>query len=134
VKVYHDHHAFVYPSWGEGFGLNPIQAMATGMPTITCPAWAPYARFINPNLSVGSELSGPPEDHPMLERWRLSHPGMMLRPNQDDLANAMRYVFENYDECVADAMDKVDEIKTHYSWDRLTVEAFKNLESRLENS
>lgn len=134
LKVYHEHNVFVYPSWGEGFGLTPLQAMATGMPTITVPGWAPYAQFLNPNLSVGSELSEPPRDHIMYQQWKECHPGLMLKPNHDDLVKAMAYAYENYDEVVADAMDKADAIRDHYDWDRLTSEAFKNLSMRLENS
>ena len=38
--------AFVYPSWGEGFGFNPLQAMAKGIPTICTGGWASYERYI----------------------------------------------------------------------------------------
>lgn len=131
IEVYHSNHAYVYPSWGEGFGLTPLQALATGMPTITLSSWAPYAQFLDPNLTVGSELSNPPEEHILFNLWSKIHPGQMWRPNTDDLAAAMRYAYENYDECVAYALSRTDEIRAHYDWDRLTDEAFKNLESRL---
>jgi glycosyltransferase involved in cell wall biosynthesis len=131
VQLYHDNHVFVYPSWGEGFGLTPLQAMATGMPTITLSSWAPYARFLDPNLVVESELSDPPEEHILYNRWRQIHPGQMWKPDQKSLESAMTYARENYDACVAYAMAQTDEIRAHYDWDRLTEEAFKNLESRL---
>jgi glycosyltransferase involved in cell wall biosynthesis len=35
LDLYHRCHAFVYPGNGEGFGLLPFQAAATGMPTLT---------------------------------------------------------------------------------------------------
>lgn len=133
VQVYQDNHAYVYPSWGEGFGLTPLQAMATGMPTITLPAWAPYAQFLDPNLYVGAELSDPPEDHILLNRWKLIHPGKMWKPNQEDLQNAMRYVYENYEAAEAYALSQVDGIREYYDWDRLTEEAFKNLKMRVGN-
>lgn len=131
IQLYHDNHVYVYPSWGEGFGLTPIQAMATGMPTITLDSWAPYARFLDPNLIVDSELSDPPADHILHNLWRDIHPGQMWKPNQEDLEAAMVYAYENYDECVAYAMKQTDEIRAHYDWDRLTDEAFKNLSMRL---
>ncbi|MBW1666719.1 MAG: glycosyltransferase [Deltaproteobacteria bacterium] len=34
VKLYHDAHAFVLPSTGEGWGLTLTEAMATGLPCI----------------------------------------------------------------------------------------------------
>jgi glycosyltransferase involved in cell wall biosynthesis len=131
VRLYHDNHVYVYPSWGEGFGLTPLQAMATGMPTITLDSWAPYARFLDPNLVVNSEMSYPPEDHINYGLWCKIHPGQMWRPDVDSLVKAMAYVYDNYDDCVAYAMEQTDEIRTHYDWDRLTQEAFENLESRL---
>jgi glycosyltransferase involved in cell wall biosynthesis len=134
VELYQSHHAYVYPSWGEGFGLTPLQAMATGMPTITLPAWAPYAEHLNPKLSVGSELSNPPENHILINKWKMMHPGKMWKPNHDDLVDAMRYSYENYDECVRESLSHVDQIRAYYDWDRLTDEAFKNLNMRLENS
>lgn len=33
-SIYRDADAFVFPSRGEGFGLTPLEAMATGLPTI----------------------------------------------------------------------------------------------------
>ena len=35
LKVLHNTHCLVYPSWGEGFGMMPLEAMATGLPTNT---------------------------------------------------------------------------------------------------
>lgn len=124
IGLYHNNHAYVYPSYGEGFGLTPLQAMATGMPTITVPGWAPYAKFLNPNLQVGSKFIGSP--------WPTLHPGNMLRPNMDDLVEAMRYTYANYEAVEADAQGRVKEIMAYYDWDRLTAEAFNNLAERLE--
>jgi glycosyltransferase involved in cell wall biosynthesis len=125
IQLYHDHHVYVYPSWGEGFGLTPLQAMATGMPTITVPAWAPYATFLDPNLCVDSELVDSP--------WSL-HPGKMLRPDFDSLVDAMRYSYHNYDEVVKRSQDIVPSLLNRYNWDNLTQTAFENLRGRLENS
>jgi len=122
VQLYHDNHAFVYPSWGEGFGLTPLQAMATGMPTITVPAWAPYAPFLDQTLNIGSSFANTP--------WPQLHPGFMLKPNEDDVIDRMRWVYDNYDACVGVAMNKVDGLKEWYNWDRLTKVAFDNLEQR----
>lgn len=133
VQLYHQNHVYVYPSWGEGFGLTPLQALATGMPTITVPAWAPYRDFLDPNLCVGSELSEPPEEHILLAKWKLMHPGKMWRPDPTDLAKAMTYVYDNYETAQEYALSQVDAIRAHYDWDRLTEEAFKNLKMRLGN-
>ena len=100
IQMFHDNHAYVYPSYGEGFGLTPLQAMATGMPTITMPGWAPYANWLDPNLSIGSSFTGSP--------WPQLHPGNMLKPNMDDLVESMRYTYQNYESVHADSLAKVD--------------------------
>ncbi len=107
--------------------------MATGMPTITLDSWAPYTKFLDHNLVVASEMSYPPSDdeHPNAALWRTIHPGKMWKPDREDLGRAMRYAYENYDDCVAYALSRTDEIRSHYNWDRLTDEAFENLKMRL---
>lgn len=124
VELFHSHHSYVYPSWGEGFGLTPLQAMATGMPTITVPAWAPYAHFLHPYLTVNSRLSKSP--------WPRIHPGMMFKPDVDDVVDKMRYVYENYDAAASWSYNKVDRLVEHYDWNRLTKTTFEDLEKRLK--
>lgn len=123
VALYHDHDAFVYPSWGEGFGLNPLQAMATGMPTICTAAWAPYERLLIPDLKISSELVDSP--------WQKEHPGKMFKPDFDELTQIFRSVVDNFDKYSEDAVDLATKVKEEYSWDTLTSEAFSALEERL---
>lgn len=123
VKLFHDHHVFVYPSWGEGFGLNPLQAMATGMPTICTGAWAPYQRLLDPDLTLDSELVDSP--------WPKVHPGKMFKPDFDDLVDKMRWAADNYEDCLNDALPRAQAVREEYDWDRLTSKAFTALEWRL---
>lgn len=123
VSLFHSHHVYVYPSWGEGFGLTPLQAMATGMPTICTAAWAPYERFLDPNLKLDSELKPSP--------WPKIHPGKMLRPKFDELVDMLRWVADNYEQAAAFAHAQVPGIQKEYDWDNLTRSAFESLESRL---
>lgn len=124
INMFHDNHVYVYPSYGEGFGLTPLQAMATGMPTITVPAWAPYAQFLDKNLLISSKMIKSP--------WPQLHPGNVLQPSMDDLVDAMRYAYENYEAVEADATARVDEIMAYYDWDRLTKQTFDDLAHRLQ--
>lgn len=136
LQLHYDHHIFVYPSWGEGFGFNPFQAMATGMPTIITGAWAPYRRFVDPNLDVDSKLA--------LSRWQMfddnhqptgygTHPGEMFKPDLDDLVDKMRYAVDNYDSVHARAQAVAPKIHEEYAWDTVTKSSFELLEKRLEN-
>lgn len=124
VKMFSEHHAYVYPSWGEGFGLTPLQALSTGMPTITTAEWAPYKEFIRPNLAIGTELKPSP--------WGKIHPGMMLKPNWDEVIDAMRYTYSNYDKIKNQHLSQTDTIAKKYDWNTITREVFEALEQRLK--
>lgn len=125
VDLFHDNHVFLYPSWGEGFGLNPLQALATGMPTITLPAWAPYAKYIHPELAIPSHLAK--------TEWPRLHPGLMFKPDQAAVTRAVRYAYDNYEELVDWHVAQVPALTTEYSWDTITERVFTDLEERLKN-
>lgn len=123
VNLFHEHDVYVYPSWGEGFGLTPLQAMATGMPTITVPAWAPYAHHLDERLNISSKLH--------YTQWPHLHPGKMFSPSTDDLIDRMRWVVDNYDDAHQTALKKVPDIMAEYDWLTLTDEAFSALQGRI---
>lgn len=122
VELYHQCHLFVYPSWGEGFGLTPLQAMATGMPVLVTDGWAPYARFLGTNNIIKSALDESP--------WPDHHPGKMFRPDEDDLRDKLTYHYENRDYESKVAFDLVEEIVKAYDWDDLTAAAINHLYSQ----
>ena len=124
MGLYYQHNIFVYPSWGEGFGFNPFQAMATGMPSIVTAGWAPYQRFIDPQLVVDTNLSESP--------WPKVHPGHMFQPELDDLVDRMRYAVDHYDELHDRAQAVAPKIHEDYNWDKVTKNAFESLENRLK--
>lgn len=122
IEMFHQHHVFVCPSYGEGFGLPALQAMATGMPTICTGAWAPYVRFLDPNLTIGSTMIDSP--------WPEVHPGKMFQPNFDDLVDRLRYAADHYAEVQTKALALAPTIHTEYDWDSLTSHAFNDLRLR----
>jgi glycosyltransferase involved in cell wall biosynthesis len=123
VRLYHKHQVFVYPSWGEGFGLNPLQALATGMPTIFTGAWAPYADYAPDHWKIDSELADSP--------WPTVHPGKMFKPDLDDLVEKMRYTVDHYEDELKIAQGASTTVQEHYNWKILTSDAFKKLEDRV---
>lgn len=121
VGLYHSHDVLVYPSWGEGFGLIPLQALATGMPTICTGAWAPYERFLG-NLSLDSN------EYPT--KWPDFHPGMMYKPDPQHLVELYRYSADNYDALSTIHFDNAIDVHKEYNWDTLTEKAFSHLENK----
>ena len=123
VGLYHSHHALVYPSWGEGFGLNPLQAMASGMPAVFTGAWAPYSAYAPSSWLVSSELVDSP--------WPTVHPGRLFRPDLDDLVDRMRFIADNYESQASTAFQLAPRIHEDFDWIKLTRKTFKCLEKRL---
>jgi len=118
IHLYNNAHAFVYPSWGEGFGFNSFQAIAMGLPTICTSAWADYKKYIT--LPIRSQLSNNP--------WTDVHPGLMYKPDKEELKFAMKYIVSNYDELSERAWKNSVNIHQEYDWDVLTKPIVQKLE------
>lgn len=50
VELFYSHDILIYPSEGEGFGFIPLQALATGMPTISTGRWCSYEKYLGNNI------------------------------------------------------------------------------------
>lgn len=122
-ELFYDHHVLLHLSSGEGFGLPPLQAIASGMPVITLPAWAPYAQFLDPNLTVDSKLVKSP--------WEI-HPGMIFRPDADQFKERMLWVVDNYEKAAEFAFNTAPLVHERYDWDTITSKVFGDLEKRLK--
>ena len=114
---------FVYPSWGEGFGFNPLQAMAKGIPTICTESWASYARYITCPLK--SELVPSP--------WPTLHPGNMYKADFDQLMFYMKDLTQNYDKYSDLAYKNSFLIHKDYNWTKVTNPAVQRLKEIHKN-
>lgn len=109
--------AFVYPSWGEGFGFNPLQAMAKGIPTICTEGWATYSEYIT--APIDSKWSMSP--------WQEIHPGKMLKPNYNQLKKYMIDMVKDYDSYSEIAYANSFLIHKRFSWENVSKPAIKRL-------
>jgi glycosyltransferase involved in cell wall biosynthesis len=117
IGLYAAADVFVYPSWGEGFGFNPLQAMATGMPTICTEAWAPYSRYIT--MPLDSKWVESP--------WQHTHPGLMVKPDYAQLKFYMQDVAKNYEKYSKLAYKNAFLIHRDYSWAKVSKPAVERL-------
>jgi glycosyltransferase involved in cell wall biosynthesis len=120
IDLYHLSHAMVYPTAGEGFGFIPLQALATGMPTISTWQWSEYKDYIT--IKLKSSLSE--TIHEQL------HPGLTYHVEKEELKKSMVEVVENYKLYHKDALKNVDKIHEKFDWDTVskpTVERLKNI-------
>jgi glycosyltransferase involved in cell wall biosynthesis len=124
VRIVHGHDVLVYPSFGEGFGLIPLQAMATGMPVVCTEAWAPYRDLLIPDLRVKSTLGRSP--------WSF-HTGKMFHPDKDDLRSRMKFAYDNIGSLAPQAYKLSPFVTKRYDWDRLTEKAFAPVVERFES-
>jgi glycosyltransferase involved in cell wall biosynthesis len=123
INLMHKHHALVYPSWGEGFGFIPLEAMATGLPTIVPGSWAPYERFILPELRMDSSLVDSP--------FGFEHPGKMFKPDYDSLVTSYKRLDEDYHRLAGVAYRNSFKIHEEYDWDTLTANAWDRIVKKL---
>lgn len=120
LSLYATHDVMVYPSYGEGFGFIPLQALATGMPTICTDEWAPYADLLGPLVIYG--------------KWNRSiwsqHPGDVLYPNYEDLKRAMRLAVSDLPYFLDYYSAQAEKVHEQYNWDSLTANAVEHLVKR----
>jgi len=118
VKLYHDHDVLIYPSYGEGFGFIPLQALATGMPTICTDGWAHYDKYLGP-LKLKSELIDSP--------WPFPHEGKVFEPNYEHLLELMRDVAINFNAYSGYYYAQSTKIHEEYNWLQLTNNSFEHI-------
>lgn len=108
AKLYHRANCFVYPSNGEGFGLLPFQAIATGMPTILTDAtgMSDFAKW-------GIGLKSSPAEGEGL------HLGKWVQPDLDDLREKMLYVYNNWEEANKKAVQNARILHNTQTWDHV---------------
>jgi len=118
LKLYYDHDVLVYPSYGEGFGFIPLQALATGMPVISTSGWAQYKNFLGP-LQIESKLIDSP--------WPQPHLGKVFDPNYEHLLELMKDFAENSKAYSGYYFAQSKKVHEEYNWLQLTNNAFEDI-------
>ena len=118
LQLYYSHDILVYPSYGEGFGFIPLQALATGMPVISTYSWAEYSDFLGP-LKLHSKLVDSP--------WDFTHPGKVFEPNYKHLLEKMKDFTLRQDYFVDYYFNQSTKVHETYNWLRLTENAFADI-------
>jgi len=102
----------VYPSMGEGGGMMPLEAMATGMPVISVTDWADYAEYIHAKLHTRKEAV--PQNIQEVSFLR----GEAFQPTIKSIRDQMRRVYNNYSDYELDYREQAIKLKEEFNWDR----------------
>lgn len=110
---------FVFPTLGEGFGLTPLEAMATGIPAIVT-GWSGPEEYMTED--VGWRI-----EHTMDEAKEFSDPrtgvykepcGQWAIPSMDHLVYLMRYAYEHQDEVRAKGKRAAEYVRNEWTWEK----------------
>jgi hypothetical protein len=115
VKMYYDHDVLIYPSYGEGFGLIPLQALATGMPVVSTYEWAPYRQYL---ITLEAQTFTSP--------W-FFHPGKMYTPDYEHLVTIYDYLDHEFDLEADFAFKSAPYVADDFDWLKQTKNAFEHL-------
>lgn len=114
VRLYATAHCYLQPSRGEGFGLQPLQALAQGIPTILTDAHG-HSAFAQYGLGIGSALA-------QSDYFIFGDAGDWWEPSLDDLMFWMKDVYDNYQGHVDRARENAPIIRGKFSWSHVTDE------------
>lgn len=115
--------AFVYPHKGEGFGLEPLEAMAAGTCTI-------LTDFSGPTEYIRGDVCVPLPVARMVEAHTLGYEGFGRQAEVDPrvLQEAMLWAYKNRDECWRMGQRAAEYVKTQWTWDKAGEKALAVLE------
>lgn len=127
IELNNKSHCLIYPTGGEGFGLHPLEAAASGLPTISTTGWCDYREYIS--VKIDSPLTESP--------WQDLHPGKMFQPTIEQVKEAMLEMVENYEKYSKEAFKNAFKVHEEWNWDVQNKKAQKRLEdiyiSRISN-
>ena len=111
VGLYETAHCYLQPSRGEGFGLQPLQAIAQGIPTILTNAHG-HEGFANLGIGIGWD-------------WIPTEPGASFfgdagdwwEPDFDELCEAMWDVYSHYDHHLENAAWNSMHVAESWTWE-----------------
>ena len=125
---------FVFPTRGEGFGLPPLEAMATGLPTIVT-NWSGPVDFADPadtlllpyKMERSHEFDAIYQD--FLSPGETS--GEWAEPDFGELKRLMRWCFEHRGESRMMGMQSAERLSRDWTWQKKVKELLGIIEASL---
>jgi glycosyltransferase involved in cell wall biosynthesis len=111
IQLYHKCHCMVYPTSGEGFGMIPFEAIATGMPTIVTNLTG-TADFAKMSIPLSAEWG----EAPLQSHLYACDAGDWAIPSYDDLVDLMEHVVDEYDMFKKYTLNSARILHSEQSW------------------
>lgn len=124
VALINFHDVLIYPSEGEGFGMIPLEVLATGMPVISTHEWAPYSNFF-----VSGHIES--EIKPSVINWGYHKEGCGTIPIFESVLDRMQYFINNIDTLSNQYYNQVDKIHEEFAWEKKTKNFLDSVVERL---
>lgn len=121
VGLYEQAHCYLQPSRGEGFGLQPLQAIAQGIPTILTDA---HGHDSFAQLGYGLDSTHHPSDY-----FMYGDSGDWWEPDFEQLCDMMWGVYNDYADALKFAKQSAETVAQHFTW-RNCAEGFLNILGR----
>lgn len=119
IDLYASAHCYLQPSRGEGFGLQPLQALAQGCPTILTAA---HGHDAFAHLGIGIPATRKKSDY-----FIYGDAGDWWEPDFDALVDQMRWVYNNYDQAATDAYRAAEIIAGQFTWANTATDFIKTI-------
>lgn len=107
IELFYEHDILIYPSEGEGFGFIPLQALATGMPTISTGRWCSYEHFLGDNV-IESKLG------------KTSHTGYfagdVVLAEYESILHLMKNAVDNFEQQCDYFYNQASDVYKEYNW------------------
>lgn len=119
AELYRGCHALVLPYRGEGFGMPLIEAMACGKPVIAT-GEGPTPEFCAPDSTYLISAKTVQVPNGIEGLGEMAAEPTWFEPDAEELARAMREVYEHREEAALRGARAAERIRPAYSWRRIT--------------
>tara|TARA_B100000902_G_scaffold319079_1_gene311215 strand:- start:783 stop:1778 length:996 start_codon:yes stop_codon:yes gene_type:complete len=130
ISLYNNCHGMVYPITGEGFGMIPFQAIATGMPTI-CTNETGCSEYADLSMPLSGEWVSVEDYMPEVDLDFDSYGSgapKAIKPDYEMLVSLMEEVTDDYLDHKTKALRGARIIQNEHSWDSIAERIVENLD------